>query len=554
VAKSDGASMPSGPERSLLLLLRESGDALGAACPSFDVTAGAARLAEAAQAHGLLQSGGRPEDDLAVTDAGLEEQAPPFDVEAGAARLRQAARDLVLLPEGTPGDPSSARVPAGGHLEIEFKILGPPELLAPGRGDVTVAPQLWCVLVSLLLAPNMSVPTEILVERLWGDEAPPNPRATIRSYIWRIDRVLSRVAGDTVHVSRQVGGYALNVDPHAVDLHKFRSLRRQSDALAESGELQHAAALLVEAEGLWRGQALADLPGYWIGRVRDSLEEELRSATTRRIELELMRRRHTELFHFRTGNQRLRQARLRLEDTAMGYPADRVSNHDDLQKFLDRGGEVRLVNELGSGKLVGIAFRRPGAWDWTELRLEGPAERLFRGTVTSLITQQLAQVVPGIPAPSSLDEALDKATAILSPQAIAGKLANAAAQVVAHHLGLGSIAPVAGKVAEQIVACQPVPPAAPDLALGAARVGVITYDLRAGHLTATVAGFIAGKIDDRINDLTPGVTRPQVRDVQTVLHHRPDAGSAEQPQPAVRTPEPPPPTPHPGHSPRPGRL
>ncbi|HEX6524516.1 MAG TPA: hypothetical protein VF070_31615 [Streptosporangiaceae bacterium] len=248
----------------------------------------------------------------------------------------------------------------------------------------------------------------------------------------------------------------------------------------------------------------------------------------------------------------------------MGYPSDPVSNHDDLQKFLDRGGEIRLLTELGSGKLAGLAFRRPGAWDWNELRLQGPAEKLFRETATSLITQQLAQAVPGIAAPTSLDNALDMATAVLSPQAIAGKLANAATQVVAHHLGLGSIAPVAGKVAEQIVAARPVPPAAPDWALGAARVGVITYDLSAGHLTPAVAGFIAGKIDDRINDLSPGVTHPQVRDVQTVLRHKPpDASPAEQPRPAVRSPEPPPPppppspeppTPHPGHSPRPGRL
>ncbi len=246
----------------------------------------------------------------------------------------------------------------------------------------------------------------------------------------------------------------------------------------------------------------------------------------------------------------------------MGYPPDPVSNHNDLQKFLDHGGEIRLVTELGSGKLAGIAFRRPGAWDWNELKLQGPAERLFRETATGLITQQLTQAIPGIAPPSSLDNALDMATAILSPQAIAGKLANAAAQVVAHHLGLGSIAPLAGKVAEQIVASQPVPPTAPDRALNAARVGVITYDLRAGHLTATVAGFIAGKVDDRLNDLPPGVTRPQVRDVQTVLRHRPDPNPAEQPQPAVRPPEPPPPspppppppTPHPSHSPRLGTL
>ena len=40
MAKSDGADTPTGQERSLLLLLRESGDALEAASPPFDAAAG----------------------------------------------------------------------------------------------------------------------------------------------------------------------------------------------------------------------------------------------------------------------------------------------------------------------------------------------------------------------------------------------------------------------------------------------------------------------------------------------------------------------------------
>lgn len=89
--KSDGADTPKGKERSLLSLLRESGDALETASPSFDAAAAAARLREAARANGLLQPAGDPEDDLWVTSAELEEEAPPFDVEAGAARLRDEA-------------------------------------------------------------------------------------------------------------------------------------------------------------------------------------------------------------------------------------------------------------------------------------------------------------------------------------------------------------------------------------------------------------------------------------------------------------------------------
>lgn len=187
------------------------------------------------------------------------------------------------------------RVPAGADVEIEFRVLGPPEMRAADRESVTVSPQLWCVLVSLLQVPNVPVPAELLIDRLWGEYPPPKANTTIRSYIWRIDRALSRAYGDTAQVSRRAHGYVLEIDPHTVDLHRFRSLKRQADALAESGEVRHAAELLREAEAVWRGPALAGLPGDWIGRLRENLEEERRAATFCRIELELALGRHATL-------------------------------------------------------------------------------------------------------------------------------------------------------------------------------------------------------------------------------------------------------------------
>ena len=103
MAKSDEANTPTGQERSLFLLLRESGEALETASPPFDAAAGAARLREAARAHGLLRPDDTPEKDLAVTGANLEEEAPPFDVEAGAARLREAAHARGLLSDSASG-------------------------------------------------------------------------------------------------------------------------------------------------------------------------------------------------------------------------------------------------------------------------------------------------------------------------------------------------------------------------------------------------------------------------------------------------------------------
>ncbi len=228
-------------------------------------------------------------------------------------------------------------------MEIDFKILGPPEILAGGRREAIMSPQLWCVLVSLLMSPNMPVPIEVLIDRLWDEDPPPKARATIRSYIWRIERALSQLADDTVHIRRQAPGYALEVNPHAVDLHRFRSLRRQSDSLAESGETRHAVALLRKAETFCRGPALGGLPSAWIGRMRDSLEEELRSATARRIDLELALGRHSQLL-------------AELGELSSQYPLDEVlAGH-------------RMVALFGSGR-------------------QADALRVYRQTCAGLITE-----------------------------------------------------------------------------------------------------------------------------------------------------------------------
>ncbi len=106
MAKSNEAGKPARQERSPLSLLRASGDALETSSAPFDATIGAARLRRAAQAEGLLRPDDLPEDDsahiggagLEETGAAIQEQAPAFNVEAGAARLREAAQAHGLLP------------------------------------------------------------------------------------------------------------------------------------------------------------------------------------------------------------------------------------------------------------------------------------------------------------------------------------------------------------------------------------------------------------------------------------------------------------------------
>ena len=135
---------------------------------------------------------------------------------------------------------------------MEFRILGPTELSGSGPDNILLPPQLWGVLASLLMAEGKPVPVDSLVDHLWDWNAPPMAIATIRTYVSRINTLLER---DGIRIRRRARGYELPVDPQSVDLHQFRSLRRQAESVAASGDLGHAAALLRQADELWRGPA-----------------------------------------------------------------------------------------------------------------------------------------------------------------------------------------------------------------------------------------------------------------------------------------------------------
>jgi DNA-binding SARP family transcriptional activator/tetratricopeptide (TPR) repeat protein len=183
----------------------------------------------------------------------------------------------------------------GAIVELKFRILGPPELSSAGQERATISPQLWCVLVSLLMSPNTPTTTSTLIDRVWGEFPTGHASSTIRSYISRLNRLLHRALGGEADIEGRAHGYLLHADPQSVDLYRFRSLTRQADAVAKSGDREHAALLLREADALWRGPALGDLAGDWIARMRHGLEEERHAARLKRIALELHLGRHAEL-------------------------------------------------------------------------------------------------------------------------------------------------------------------------------------------------------------------------------------------------------------------
>ncbi|HEV2370562.1 MAG TPA: BTAD domain-containing putative transcriptional regulator [Streptosporangiaceae bacterium] len=158
---------------------------------------------------------------------------------------------------------------------MEFRLLGPVEVCA-GGGLVDAGPaRQRCVLAALAADAGRVVPVEVLQERVWGGEPPQQARRSLYVYITRVRRLMELASpgqAEDARLVRRSGGYVLDVDPDQVDLHKFRRLISQSrDRTNPAGR---RSALLGEAVGLWRGDALGDLAGEWPDRVRQGWAQE----------------------------------------------------------------------------------------------------------------------------------------------------------------------------------------------------------------------------------------------------------------------------------------
>nr|WP_053719022.1 BTAD domain-containing putative transcriptional regulator [Saccharothrix sp. NRRL B-16348] len=150
---------------------------------------------------------------------------------------------------------------------MEVRLLGEVAVLVDGRGlDLGPARQ-RCVLAALAVDVGRVVSVDVLTERVWGERPPRRARATLVSYLSRLRQVLAAVGA--AHVVRAAGGYSLEAGRSAVDLHVFHDLC----ARARAGDDRQRVALLEEALGLWRGEALSGLDGDWSATERDRLHQ-----------------------------------------------------------------------------------------------------------------------------------------------------------------------------------------------------------------------------------------------------------------------------------------
>jgi predicted ATPase/DNA-binding SARP family transcriptional activator len=226
--------------------------------------------------------------------------------------------------------------------DIEVRLLGPLEVDISGEHVQFEGAKQRKLFVALALHAPEAVSADELLEDLWGAEAPHTAMQALQKQISRLRRRL----GEGAPVARRAAGYALEIEPQAIDCRQFEELLRRARVAAGHDDSERAAADLRTALGLWRGPPLADhrfeeFTQQEIGR----LEELHMEAIEERIAADLAQGRAADLvgeLQALVAECPLRE-RLRAQLMIALYRAGRQA--DALEVM--REGRSLLVEELG---------------------------------------------------------------------------------------------------------------------------------------------------------------------------------------------------------------
>ncbi|MGI8480347.1 MAG: BTAD domain-containing putative transcriptional regulator, partial [Gaiellaceae bacterium] len=210
---------------------------------------------------------------------------------------------------------------------MEFRILGPLEVLENGRQVDLGGAKQRALLAVLLLHANEVVSTDRLIDALWEEDAPETGRKALQVYVSQLRKALGKE-----RIATRSPGYRLQVERDELDLARFQRL-------LEEGKPR-------EALSLWRGPPLADFAFERFAHSEIARLEDLRLAGLEdRIEADLGIGRHAALVGELEAIVRQHPLRERLRAQLMlalyrsGRQAEALEAYQDARQA--------LVEELG---------------------------------------------------------------------------------------------------------------------------------------------------------------------------------------------------------------
>jgi DNA-binding SARP family transcriptional activator len=210
---------------------------------------------------------------------------------------------------------------------MEFRILGPLEVVVDGNALDLAGPKQHAVLAMLLIEANRVVSSDRLIVALWEETPPETAHKALQVYVSQLRKLLGKERLQT-----KAPGYLLRVDPDELDLARFQRLRQE-------GKLE-------EALSLWRGPPLGEFAYERFAQAEIERLDELRLACLEeRIERDLAVGRHTDLVGEleRLVNEHPLRERLRSALMLALYRSGRQAEALEAYQVARR----KLVEELG---------------------------------------------------------------------------------------------------------------------------------------------------------------------------------------------------------------
>ena len=248
---------------------------------------------------------------------------------------------------------------------MEYRILGPLEVVEGGEPVPLGRPKERLVLAVLLLSANEFVSRERLIDELWGESPPPTAGKAVNVFVSQLRKALTRDGLDPIVTAD--GGYRIELEADHLDVAHMRRLLATARERAAAGELEASADFLREALALWRGPTLAGLPLESRGRDEVAQLDELRlTARMDRIDCDLALGRHEDVvgeLHVLVGEHPLLE-RLRAQLILALYRADRQAEAlDAYQQARDvastAGDELgRMANDVSRSAEQGVSAIR----------------------------------------------------------------------------------------------------------------------------------------------------------------------------------------------------
>ena len=220
---------------------------------------------------------------------------------------------------------------------LEFKILGPLEVIRDGEAVSLGGERQRALLALLLVHAGEVVSTDRIVDRLWGEHPPKTATTSLQNAVSQLRKLLG---ADVVQT--QPPGYVLQAGPDQLDAARFEHAIREARG-AEPGE---RAKRLRETLGLWRGPPLADLELRAFAQSEIRRLDDLRlTALEDRIDADLELGRHADVAGELEGLAAEHPLRERLRGQLMlalyrsGRQAEALQAYHDARRA--------LVEELG---------------------------------------------------------------------------------------------------------------------------------------------------------------------------------------------------------------